>query len=60
MARAVVERLLRERPAGWFGDYDEMLLRALADAVEEGKRMQGPTSRAGSTAASCASPSTTR
>ena len=41
MAPAVVERLLRERPAGWFGNYDEMLLRALADAVEEGRRMQG-------------------
>ena len=41
MARAVVEKLLRERPAGWFDDYDSMLLRALADAVEEGKRMQG-------------------
>jgi penicillin amidase len=41
MGRAVVEKLLRERPAGWFADYDEMLLRALVDAVEEGKRMQG-------------------
>lgn len=41
MAPAVVERLLRERPAGWFGDYDEMLLRALSDAVEEGRRIQG-------------------
>jgi len=41
MAPAVVERLLRERPAGWFGDYDEMLLRTLADAVDEGRRMQG-------------------
>ena len=41
LAPIVVERLLRERPAGWFGDYDEMLLRALADAVEEGRRMQG-------------------
>jgi penicillin amidase len=41
MAPVVVERLLRERPAGWFGDYDDMLLRALADAVEEGRRMQG-------------------
>ena len=37
----MVEKLLRERPAGWFRDYDEMLLRALVDAVEEGKRMQG-------------------
>jgi penicillin amidase len=42
MSRAVVEKLLRERPAGWFADYDEMLLRALVDAIEEGKRIQGP------------------
>jgi penicillin amidase len=41
MSRAVVEKLLRERPQVWFRDFDEMLLRALADAVEEGKRMQG-------------------
>jgi penicillin amidase len=41
MAPAMVERLLRERPAGWFADYDEMLLRALADAVEECRRIQG-------------------
>ena len=41
MAPAVIEKLLRERPAGWFRDYDEMLLRALVDAVEEGTRMQG-------------------
>ncbi len=41
MGRAVVEKLLRERPAGWFDDYDEMLLRSLVDAVEEAKRMQG-------------------
>jgi penicillin amidase len=41
MARAVAERLLRERPAKWFADFDELLLRVLADAVEEGRRMQG-------------------
>jgi penicillin amidase len=41
LAPVVVERLLKERPAGWFADYDDMLLRALADAVEEGRRMQG-------------------
>ena len=41
MAPVVVERLLRERPAGWFGDYDELLLRTLADSVDEGRRMQG-------------------
>jgi penicillin amidase len=41
MGPAVVEKLLRERPDGWFVDYDTMLLRALMDAVEEGKRIQG-------------------
>jgi len=41
MGRAVVENLLRNRPSGWFADYDEMLLRVLVDAVEEGQRMQG-------------------
>ncbi len=41
MAPAVVEKLLRERPAGWFDDYDMMLTKALSDAVEEGQRMQG-------------------
>jgi penicillin amidase len=41
LAPVVVERLLRERPAGWFADYDEMLLRALVDAVEEARRIQG-------------------
>ena len=41
MAPAVVEKLLRERPGGWFDDYDDMLLRALVDAVEEGQRIQG-------------------
>jgi penicillin G amidase len=45
MSRAIVERLLRERPAKWFRDYDELLLRVLADAVEEGRRMQGPDIR---------------
>jgi penicillin amidase len=41
MAPSVIERLLRERPDGWFRDYDEMLLRAFVDAVEEGRRIQG-------------------
>jgi penicillin amidase len=41
LAPVVVERLLRERPAKWFGDYDEMLLRVLSDAVEEARRIQG-------------------
>lgn len=41
LAPSVVEDLLRRRPAGWFTDWNEMLLRALADAVDEGARMQG-------------------
>jgi penicillin G amidase len=41
MASAVIERLFRERPEGWFRDYDETLLRALVDAVDEGRRIQG-------------------
>lgn len=41
MSTAVVERILREKPAGWFGDYDDLLLRCLADAMDEGQRMQG-------------------
>jgi penicillin amidase len=41
MAPAALENLLRTRPAGWFRDYDEQLLIALVDGVEEGRRMQG-------------------
>ncbi|HLH17945.1 MAG TPA: penicillin acylase family protein [Bryobacteraceae bacterium] len=41
MSRAVAAKLLTERPAAWFADFDEMLLRALVDALEEGRRMQG-------------------
>jgi penicillin amidase len=41
MSSAVVEKILRERPAGWFGDYNELLLRSLAEAVEEGQRISG-------------------
>jgi len=41
MAPAVLERLLKQRPKSWFEDWDQVLLRALVDAVDEGKRMQG-------------------
>jgi penicillin amidase len=41
MSSASVERLLRERPADWFGDYNQLLLRCFADAMEEGRRIQG-------------------
>lgn len=41
MAPAAIERLLRERPAGWFPDYDQTLLQAFAGAIEEGTREYG-------------------
>ncbi len=41
LAQAVVEKLLRTRPSGWFADYNEMLLRCLVDALEEGQRIEG-------------------
>jgi len=41
MSSASVERLLRERPADWFGDYNQLLLRCFADAMDEGRRIQG-------------------
>jgi penicillin amidase len=41
IAPAVIENLLRARPAGWFRDYDDALLQSFADAVEEGRRLQG-------------------
>ena len=41
IATGVLEQLLRLRPRGWFADFDQLLVRVLADAVDEGKRMQG-------------------
>jgi len=41
IAPAVLEQLLRERPSEWFTDWDEVLMKALSGAVEEGRRMQG-------------------
>jgi penicillin amidase len=41
MGPVVLEDLLKSRPKDWFGDWDEVLLRALADGLEEGRRMQG-------------------
>jgi len=40
-APGVLEQLLRQRPAGWFSDYDELLLRAFTDGMEEAMRIQG-------------------
>ena len=41
MSGVAIEKLLRARPSNWFVDYDQMLLRVLVDAVEEGRRIQG-------------------
>jgi len=41
MSPSVIEQLLRERPAGWFKNYDEMLMKALESAIEEGRKIQG-------------------
>jgi len=41
MGQAIIERLFRDRPAGWFADYDQVLAKALLDALEEGERIQG-------------------
>ena len=41
MAPPVIEKLLGGRPSGWFRDYDDMLLRAFVDALDEGSRIQG-------------------
>lgn len=41
MAPSAVERLLRERPADWFSDYNGLLLKSLADALDEGAKIGG-------------------
>ncbi len=41
MAPSVIERLLRERPADWFPNYNVFLLRCLTGAIEEGQKIQG-------------------
>jgi len=41
IAPAAIENLLRERPPDWFPDYDALLLKCLARAVEEGSKIEG-------------------
>jgi penicillin amidase len=41
LAPEMVERLLRERPADWFPDYDALLIKSLTDAVARGEKLQG-------------------
>jgi len=41
MAPAVIEKLLRARPPGWFADWDETLLRSLELGLQDGRSQQG-------------------
>jgi penicillin G amidase len=41
MAPAVIETLLRTRPAGWFADWDDAILRGLSEGLDDGRRKQG-------------------
>jgi penicillin amidase len=41
MAPAVIEGLLLARPRGWFPDWDEAILTALTDGLNDGRRTQG-------------------
>ncbi len=41
MSPAVVENLLRERPTDWFADWDKVVMKAFADGVEQGAKLQG-------------------
>ncbi len=42
---AVVEEIVRNRPQGWFEDYDRLLAGTFKEAVDEGARMQGNNPR---------------
>lgn len=41
MATAVIEKLLRERPPGWFPDYNVLLMKCLSEGIDEGAKIQG-------------------
>lgn len=41
LAPAVVEKLFTERPEGWFLNFDQVLVQALIDGVNEGAKLQG-------------------
>ncbi len=41
MSPSVLEKLLRARPPGWFPDYNALLMKCFADAVDEGAKIQG-------------------
>lgn len=41
MAGPAMQHLLSKRPAGWFKNYDEWVMKSLAKALEEGEKRQG-------------------
>ena len=41
LAPEVIERLLRERPQGWFPDYDAQLVHSLTEATANGEKLHG-------------------
>jgi penicillin amidase len=41
MSPAIIEKLLRDRPAGWFDDYNQVLLKCVTQAIVAGRRLQG-------------------
>jgi penicillin amidase len=41
MAPSVVEKLLRERPQGWFPDYNAWVLKCFDEALAEGAKIEG-------------------
>jgi penicillin amidase len=41
MSQAVLQRLLTERPGGWFEDWDKTLIACLDEAVEDIRKQQG-------------------
>lgn len=45
LSSSAIVRLWKERPADWFQNYDQTLLRCFADAMEEGSRLQGKDPR---------------
>jgi penicillin amidase len=41
MAPAMIEKLLRTRPPGWFPDWDNAILQSLEAGLQDGRKMQG-------------------
>lgn len=44
-APSVIENLLRTRPKDWFPDFDQVLVQALLDSIDDGTKQQGKNPR---------------